>query len=47
MTDALIPPHGGQLIDREVTGSEAATLAERARSLPALRLSSRFQILLS
>ena len=41
MTDALIPPHGGQLIDREVTGPEAATLEERARSLPALRLSSR------
>ena len=41
MTDALIPPHGGQLIDREVTGQEAATLGERARSLPALRLSSR------
>jgi sulfate adenylyltransferase len=41
MTDALIPPHGGQLIDREVTGREAAALEERARSLPALRLSSR------
>ena len=41
MTDALIPPHGGQLIDREVTGQEAKALEERARSLPSLRLSSR------
>ena len=41
MTDALIPPHGGQLIDREVTGQEAKALEERARSLPSVRLSSR------
>ena len=41
MTDALIPPHGGRLIDRAVTGDEAAALAERARSMPAVKLSSR------
>ena len=41
MTDELIPPHGGRLIDRAVTGDEAAALAERARSMPAVRLSSR------
>ena len=39
--DAPIPPHGGTLVDREVGGDEASALAERARSLPALRLSSR------
>jgi sulfate adenylyltransferase len=41
MTDTLITPHGGQLVDREVAGQEAAALQERARSLPVLRLSSR------
>ncbi len=41
MTDTLIPPHGGQLINREVTGEEASALAERARSLSTLRLNSR------
>ncbi len=41
MTEGLVPPHGGTLVSREVTGDEAAALAGRARSLPALRLSSR------
>jgi sulfate adenylyltransferase len=41
MTATLIPPHGGTLIDRDVAGDAAAALAERARALPALRLSSR------
>ncbi len=37
----LIPPHGGALINREVTGEAARALEERARSLPAVALSSR------
>jgi sulfate adenylyltransferase len=41
MTATLIPPHGGTLIDRDLAGDKAAALAERARALPALRLSSR------
>lgn len=40
-TQAGIDPHGGRLIDRVVHGEEAATLRERARELPALRLSAR------
>ncbi len=36
-----IEPHGGKLINREVTGDEAAELAEKARALPTLRLNSR------
>ena len=36
-----IAPHGGKLINREVTGDEARALAEKARSLPALRINSR------
>ncbi len=40
-TATLIPPHGGRLVNREITGDEAAALTEKARSLPALRLSSR------
>jgi len=36
-----IAPHGGKLINREVTGDDAAELAERAKSLPTLRLNSR------
>ncbi len=40
-TEALIAPHGGRLIQREVTGEEAAAMQEQARSLPAVRLSSR------
>ena len=41
MSDGLIAPHGGRLAVREVTGDDAASLAERARSLPTLTLSSR------
>ena len=41
MSEGTIAPHGGTLINREVTGNAAASLAERARSLPALRLTSR------
>ena len=36
-----IAPHGGRLNERLVTGSEAATLADRARSLPAVTLNNR------
>jgi sulfate adenylyltransferase len=36
-----IAPHGGKLINREVTGDEAAELTEKATSLPTLRLNSR------
>jgi sulfate adenylyltransferase len=38
---SLVAPHGGTLINREVTGGEADALAEKARSLPSIRLSSR------
>ena len=41
MSDGLIAPHGGHLTVREVTGNDAASLAERARSLPTLALNSR------
>ncbi|MEX0785182.1 MAG: sulfate adenylyltransferase, partial [Dehalococcoidia bacterium] len=41
MTEGLITPHGGTLINREATGDEAAALRERAASLPLVRLSSR------
>ena len=41
MTDELTSAHGGQLINREVSGDEAAALEQKAASLPALRLSSR------
>lgn len=37
----LVSPHGGVLIDREVTGDAARALEERARGLPAITLSSR------
>ncbi len=37
----LVPPHGGTLIDREVTGDDARALEERAQTLPAITLSSR------
>ncbi len=36
-----IAPHGGRLINREVAGDEARALAQRARALPSLHLSSR------
>ncbi len=41
MTDDLVSPHGGSLINREVSGDEAKKLEQQAGSLPALRLSSR------
>lgn len=37
----LIAPHGGHLNERLVRGDEAETLAERARSLPAVTLDNR------
>ena len=37
----LIKPHGGNLINREVTGLERERLIEAAREMPALRLSAR------
>lgn len=37
----LIRPHGGILINREVTGSERERLIESAATMPALRLSTR------
>jgi len=37
----LIAPHGGKLNPRQVTGDEAKTLEERARSLPKRALNSR------
>ncbi|MDB5057736.1 MAG: sulfate adenylyltransferase [Chloroflexi bacterium] len=36
-----ITPHGGRLVQRQVSGQEATELGERARSLPALRLNAR------
>ena len=41
MTEALIAPHGGKLINREAAGDEATSLQEKAKSLPLLRLTSR------
>ena len=41
MTEGLTPAHGGALINREVSGDEAATLESKAGSLPALRLPAR------
>ncbi|HEV7199982.1 MAG TPA: sulfate adenylyltransferase [Candidatus Limnocylindria bacterium] len=38
MNHALIPPHGGELIDRVLTGSDREAAIERAASLPRLRL---------
>jgi sulfate adenylyltransferase len=37
----LIAPHGGELIDRTVTGDEAASLAEEAQGLPRVRMSEK------
>ena len=37
----LIRPHGGRLVNREVTGSERETLIEAATEMPALRLDAR------
>ena len=41
MTDGVVSPHGGSLINREVSGDEAKELEQQAGSLPALRLSAR------
>ncbi len=41
MPDALISPHGGELVDRVATGAEAQSLAETAKSLPKLALGMR------
>jgi sulfate adenylyltransferase len=41
MTEGLIPPHGGTLVDRVVTGTEAQSLADKAKSLPRLTLGLR------
>ena len=38
---SLIPPHGGTLVNRLAAGDDARALAERAASLPAIRLSDR------
>jgi sulfate adenylyltransferase len=37
----VIAPHGGELIDRTVTGDEAAALAEEAAGLPRVRMSDK------
>jgi sulfate adenylyltransferase len=39
--DALVLPHGGTLVDRIVSESEAAALRDEARALPALTLDAR------
>jgi sulfate adenylyltransferase len=41
MTSETVSPHGGTLIDREARGDDASALAERAGSMPVVRLSSR------
>ena len=41
MSDDLIPPHGGSLVDRIVSGDEAESLAETAKSLPQVALGMR------
>jgi sulfate adenylyltransferase len=41
MSDELIPPHGGSLVDRMVSGDEAKALADKARSLPQVALGMR------
>ncbi len=41
MSDALIAPHGGSLVDRVATGAEAQSLAQAAKSLPKLSLGIR------
>jgi sulfate adenylyltransferase len=40
-SSALIAPHGGRLIDRTVTGDEAAALAEEAGRLPRVKLTEK------
>jgi sulfate adenylyltransferase len=41
MTEGLIPPHGGTLINRVTEGGKAQSLADTARSLPKIALSVR------
>ena len=41
MTDGLIAPHGGKLVERIATGAEAQALADKAKSLPQVRLNIR------
>ena len=41
MTDGLIEPHGGLLVDRVATNQDALTLAEQAKSLPVEKLGMR------
>ena len=41
MTEGLIPPHGGSLVNRLAEGAEAEKLAEQARSMPRLALPVR------
>ena len=41
MTEGLIEPHGGQLVDRVATNQEALMLAEQAKALPAVTLGMR------
>jgi sulfate adenylyltransferase len=41
MSDQLIPPHGGSLVDRVATGDEARSLADTAKALPRLSLGIR------
>ena len=40
-TMRLIKPHGGSLVNREVTGQERERLIEASREMPALRLNAR------
>src|SRR5690242_21235106 len=37
----LIAPHGGELVDRTVSGDEAAGLAEEAAGLPRVRMTEK------
>ena len=38
---SLIDPHGGTLVDRTVTGDQAAALAEEATGLPRVKLTEK------
>ena len=41
MTEGLIAPHGGSLVDRVATGAEAQSLADSAKALPQISLGIR------
>ncbi len=41
MENVLVPPHGGKLINRRVTGSEAQKLLEMGQDLPKINLTNR------